>query len=301
LIENETAHRRSTPWRLSDELPDGDGVEHAETVAAPAWSPVHDLLERREISSDSPLRRRSAKSTDRSPILMSWGDPERRGWLLLAVLSATVLFLTVAQGVLHGLDRPVRPASLSAIPTERARPTNAAQADAPSHLWDDLRITEGTGIPANASLPIAVGAIWLLGAWVVDREARRAFVVPGTWTDRPSVAYGVIALFVVTPIIVGGMTQAAWGVVHLLIAYVRAGGAQAGWRATAWLAGIVVAFLVLRLPTLAGVRWVAGEVLRLGRTAVAALISMMPRRERLFHFQAMRRRSVSYWSREGQR
>ena len=263
-------------------MPDGDDDSGETGAVAPPPTPVQELLERRGYWRDTEWRRRRAATPDGPPLLEAWRDRGRRGWLALSVITTLVLGAVVVEGVLLGLDRPVLSATSLVGSSAPSRRANGSVVAPPTDTWTEQRIVpEASGIPLGASLPIGLGAIWLLGAWAVDREARRALVVSGTWRDRPSIAYQVVALFVVTPIIVGGVTQAAWGAVNLVIAFGRAGGAEAGWRASAWLATLIVAVLVLRGPTLAAIRSAAAAARGIGRDGQSASRLSSSRRDRI--------------------
>ena len=267
LTEDDLAPGRTTPWRLSDELPDADdvGSNGPADTSAPEPSLVRELLDRRAARSAAHFARRRRRVADQMPIVESWRDPERRGWLILAMVVWVALCAVIVDGVLRGLDRPVLPAYSEVTPNTLGRPTvptGTSVALAGGRSPEPGVATQGVaGFPWRDGLPIVLGAVWLLGAWVIDHEARRALVVRGTWRDRPPLAYGIVAAVVVTPIIIGGVLQAAWGTVSVLVQLGRTGGSEVGWRGAAVLGVLVVAVLVLRHPTLAGVGWLAHAAL----------------------------------------
>jgi hypothetical protein len=62
-----------------------------------------------------------------------------------------------------------------------------------------------------------LGLFWLLSAWLVDVEARRAFVVQEPWGDRRTIAYSCLAVGCVSPLILAGLIFAAWGFVSFVV------------------------------------------------------------------------------------
>jgi hypothetical protein len=287
LTGTDLAPGRTTPWRLSDELPDVDdvGVGGLADPPAPAPSLVRELLDRRAAQSAAHFvirgrDRHPRHVADRMPITESWHAPERRGWLILAFVVGVALCAVIVDRVLRGLDRPVLPAYSEVTAITLPRPTvttgtSVALGGALSRKPGEAP-QAGVRFPWREGLPIVLGAVWLLGAWVIDHEARRALVVRGTSRDRPPFAYGIVATVVVTPIIIAGVLQAAWGTVSVLVHLGRTGGSEAGWRGAVVLGGAVVGVLVLRHPTLAGVRWLTRAALQALRAA--AFSRSTPRR-----------------------
>ena len=241
---------RSRPWRLSDVLADLDAADEqaleAERSPEAEQSLLRDVLDRRAALSKARVHRRRYGAPNAPPVVASFRDPERRGWLFVALVLAGVLALVIVQGVFSGLNRPVRPEYLQTRADSSA--ANAYEDQAGAVGVRDVTVLRDV-------LPIALGTIWLVGAWVIDHEARRALMIRGVWRNQPTVAYRIIALVVVTPILVAGLVQIAWGVVSVLVQLGRSGDAMVVWRGVAWLVGSVVAIVVLRLPTAAGVRW----------------------------------------------
>ncbi|MGH2367341.1 MAG: hypothetical protein ACRDI2_04005, partial [Chloroflexota bacterium] len=66
-------------------------------------------------------------------------------------------------------------------------------------------------------LPLLLGLFWLLSAWLVDAEARRAFVVQEPWGERRTVAYSCLAVGCVFPLILAGLIFSAYGFVAFVI------------------------------------------------------------------------------------
>jgi hypothetical protein len=74
-----------------------------------------------------------------------------------------------------------------------------------------------TGEVILKALPLLLGLFWLLSAWLVDAEARRAFVVQEPWGERRTVAYSCLAVGCVFPLILAGLVFSAYGFVSLVI------------------------------------------------------------------------------------
>ena len=102
-----------------------------------------------------------------------------------------------------------------------------------------------TGEMALKALPLLLGLFWLLSAWLVDAEARRAFVVQEPWGERRTVAYSCLAVGCVFPLILAGLIFAAYGFVSFVIFVAGrqswAAGLQAG--ALILLIGLVALYL----------------------------------------------------------
>ena len=95
---------------------------------------------------------------------------------------------------------------------------------------------------ALAALPLLLGLFGLLSAWLVDSEARRAFVVQEPWGERRTVAYSCLAVGCVFPLILAGLIFAAWGFVQFVL-YVA--------NRQSWVAGIQAGALILVVCALA--------------------------------------------------
>jgi hypothetical protein len=89
---------------------------------------------------------------------------------------------------------------------------------------------------ALAGLPLLLGLFWLLSAWLVDAEARRAFVVQEPWGERRTVAYSCLAVGCVFPLIVAGLIFAAYGFVAFVLFVANR---------QSWVAGIQAGAIVL--------------------------------------------------------
>jgi len=97
-----------------------------------------------------------------------------------------------------------------------------------------------------AALPLLLGLFWLLSAWLVDAEARRAFVVKEPWGDRRTVAYSCLAVGCVFPLILAGLIFAAWGFVQFVLYVANRQTWIAGIQAGALVLLVCAAFLLLR-------------------------------------------------------
>jgi hypothetical protein len=111
-----------------------------------------------------------------------------------------------------------------------------------------------TGEVVLKALPLLLGLFWLLSAWLVDAEAKRAFVVQEPWGERRTVAYSCLAVGCVFPLILAGLIFAAYGFVSFVI---FVAGRQS------WIAGLQAGAVILFLGLFAlflrslVARWVA--------------------------------------------
>ncbi len=139
--------------------------------------------------------RRLAADTARAGEL--WRDARYRTWLAAAGGAAIVVVLLLA-GTAVG-RRLVRPVPVPAVqPTAAAEQPPAEQPPAAPAQPEPPAVPVGT-VPARAplapsevglrALPLLLGLFWLLSAWLVDSEARRAFVIQEPWGERRTVAY----------------------------------------------------------------------------------------------------------------
>jgi hypothetical protein len=99
---------------------------------------------------------------------------------------------------------------------------------------------------AFAALPLLLGLFWLLSAWLVDSEARRAFVVQEPWGERRTVAYTALAVGCVFPLILAGLIFSAWGFVTFVLDVSRRQSPVAGLQAGALVLMICTGFLIVR-------------------------------------------------------
>lgn len=187
--------------------------------------------------------------------MVSWADPARRPWLIVGLVSFLLILGAIALGprFTPGL-RPAAPPSEVPAPAE-AEPAPPAQApvQAPAEAPPAPGATPG-GAPAGGlrqllsgevalkALPFLLGLFWLISAWLVDAEARRAFVVQEPWGERRTVAYSCLAVGCVFPLILAGLIFSAYGFVAFVI-FIAA--------RQSWAAGIQAGGLVLLTGALA--------------------------------------------------
>jgi hypothetical protein len=107
---------------------------------------------------------------------------------------------------------------------------------------------------ALAALPLLLGLFWLLSAWLVDAEARRAFVIQEPWGERRTVAYSCLAVGCVFPLILAGLIFAAWGFVQFVVYIANRQSWLAGIQSGALILLVCACFLMLRSAI---VRWLA--------------------------------------------
>ena len=73
-----------------------------------------------------------------------------------------------------------------------------------------------TGDLLRAALPMGLSAFWLLAAWLLDSEARRAFPRREPWGERLAAPYSCLAAGCLAPLILAGVLVGAWGYVSFL-------------------------------------------------------------------------------------
>ena len=129
-----------------------------------------------------------------------------------------------------------QPAPADPIPGA-AEPPAAASPPAPTSLGRSYFLS---------ALPLLLGLFWLLSAWLVDSEARRAFVVQEPWGDRRTIAYTALAVGCVFPLILAGLIFSAWGFVTFILDVSRRQSPVAALQAAGVILVICAGFLVLR-------------------------------------------------------
>lgn len=178
-----------------------------------------------------------------------WRDVRNRQWLAAAggAIIVAVLLLLVAPAIgrwgLH--PAPAPPAAQPTAPTEQppAVPVQPEQPSLPAGTTP-ARAPLSPGEVGLRALPLLLGLFWLLSAWLVDSEARRAFVIQEPWGERRTVAYSCLAIGCVFPLILAGLIFAAYGFVAFVQFVAVRAGIAAGVRAGA---AILLAFAVLLL------------------------------------------------------
>jgi hypothetical protein len=216
-------------------------------------------------------------------LLEALADPLRRPWLFAGLTAVAVVVALVALGpTLRALRAPAPPAAEAPAADVPAAEAPAAEApvappetapavpQAPPVQEEAPAVPESrpgftlalppllrqvlTGEVALKALPLLLGLFWLLSAWLVDAEARRAFVVQEPWGERRTVAYSCLAVGCVFPLILAGLIFSAYGFVAFVI-YIAA--------RQSWIAGIQVGGLILLVGAFAlllrGIiaRWIA--------------------------------------------
>jgi hypothetical protein len=184
-------------------------------------------------------------------------DPARRRTVILT--AAGVLVLIAALLIVPGVARRARPVT----PAPAAQPAGAGQ-PAPAPAPAEGQPPAAQPAPAQpapaepgaaaapqrqlliAALPLRLGLFWLLSAWLVDAEARRAFVVQEPWGERRPVAYTVLAVGCVFPLILAGHIFSAWGFVTFVLDVSRRQSPIAALQAAALILIAGAGFLVLR-------------------------------------------------------
>jgi hypothetical protein len=201
--------------------------------------------------------------TPQAAIAAAWRDPERRPWLVAGALALVLVLALVVAVPLRGrpAQAPATPAAEATQPpgqpAEAEPPPAAAQPAQPEQPAQPAQPAEPPpesppapaqpGPPSGgiqpglvqlglAALPLLLGLFWLLSAWLVDAEARRAFVVQEPWGERRTVAYSCLAVGCVFPLILAGLIFAAWGFVSFVV-YVA--------NQHNWITGIQAGALVL--------------------------------------------------------
>ncbi|MSQ43392.1 MAG: hypothetical protein EXR45_04185 [Chloroflexi bacterium] len=219
-----------------------------------------------------------------------WSNRERQGWFILSMVLLASLVALIGYSTAHP-----PPADLFGtvtgdrfVSTEMLTPrtSGTTSSTAPS-LADISGLDIQASIPpadqgqvGRRSLPVALGFVWLLGAWIIDREARRALVIREPWGERRTLAYGMIAMVIVLPLMIAGIMIAAWGVVQALVEIRRVYGVQAAVRATGGFILTAVTILVLREPVARLMQWAAQVVLKPASSHLARKAMARPARDR---------------------
>lgn len=185
-----------------------------------------------------------------NPVLAAWDDPGRRGWLLGGLLCLLVVVGMILAG--PQLSRRLAPPPAATQPQQEApapgaegqpaapageQPAGEQPAPAqPAPAQPAGRLPASMSQLALAALPLLLGLFWLLSAWLVDAEARRAFVVQEPWGERRTVAYSCLAVGCVFPLILAGLLFAAYGFVSFVVFVANR---------QSWVAGIQAGAIIL--------------------------------------------------------
>ena len=184
-------------------------------------------------------------------------DPARRKQVIGAAIGGVLLIALLA--ALPALTRRGTPSPAPAPAAEAPAPAEGQPAPAPAPAPAEGQPAEGAppaAAPAAApslgrayllaALPLLLGLFWLLSAWLVDSEARRAFVVQEPWGERRTVAYTALAVGCVFPLILAGLIFSAWGFVTFILDVSRRQSPIAALQAASLILLVFAVFLVLR-------------------------------------------------------
>lgn len=95
----------------------------------------------------------------------------------------------------------------------------------------------------RATLPMGLSGFWLLVAWLLDSEARRAFTRHEPWGKRLATPYSFLATGCLAPLALAGILLGAWGYVSFLDWTASNWGWQAAIRAGATI--LLLTFIIL--------------------------------------------------------
>lgn len=217
-----------------------------------------------------------------APLGAALADPARRRWVVIGAVALLAVVSIIVAGLATGARRPLAPAAppaeqaapaaepapaegqpaAEAPPVPAAPPAEAPAAEAPPATAPAEGEAPAAGAEwwrsqvALAALPLLLGVFWLLSAWLVNAEARRAFVVQEPWGDRRTIAYSCLAVGCVTPLILAGLIFGAYGWVTFVLFIGRREGPVAGIQAGAL---ILLGIAVVLLLRGAVARWYAGR------------------------------------------
>ncbi|HVG96335.1 MAG TPA: hypothetical protein VNK05_05525 [Chloroflexota bacterium] len=204
------------------------------------------------------------------PLLEAWEDPRRRRWVIAGAAGIAALLLVLLISPLVAGRRAPAPLTPAAAPDAApaapeaqpapAQPAPPAEAPAAPAVPLFQRLLPpalqqlATGEVVLKALPLLLGLFWLLSAWLVDAEARRAFVVQEPWGERRTVAYSCLAVGCVFPLILAGLIFAAYGFVSFVI-FVAA---RQSWAAGIQAGGVILLICLLGLALRgATARWIS--------------------------------------------
>jgi hypothetical protein len=221
---------------------------------APAVTDVKSETQDLRTIGDEDVSRSSAFAS----LTSAWSDPNRRQWAFVGAAALALLLVAIflLPSASTRLGIPAAPTADSAAPPSAGAPAPAEQpagqptavppADTPPAATPAAESSGGTRQLLLDALPLLLGLFWLLSAWLVDAEARRAFVVKEPWGDRRTVAYTMLAVGCVFPLILAGLIFSAWGFVTFVLAVAGRQNPIAGLQAGAIILMIGAGFLVLR-------------------------------------------------------
>jgi hypothetical protein len=270
-IEQDTEQDTTRPETVSTPAPDPPPPSLAMTRVSTGLAPV---------SPPGPPPPPPAGGPWLALLREAWLEPARRRWIVAGAAALAVLLLLVLGPRIGTRFAPPAPAPAAEAPAPEApapeapaepapqpAPTPAAGAPSappaeapppPPPLYERILPPSvrqfATGEMALKALPLMLGLFWLLSAWLVDAEARRAFVVQEPWGERRTVAYSCLAVGCVFPLILAGLIFAAYGFVSFVIFVAGRQSWAAGLQAGALILLIGLAGLFLRGAV---ARWIA--------------------------------------------
>ena len=198
-------------------------------------------------------------------LVAMWSDGERQGWFVLSLVLLASLVALIGYSTSHPPARDL----FGTVTGDRfastwmLKPGTSTNASAFEPISQEVSERNTQESPASddqeaiwrRSLPVALGMVWLIGAWIIDREARRALVIKEPWGERRTIAYGMIAIVVVLPLMIAGIMISAWGVVQALVEIQRVFGDRTAVRAAGGFILAIVTILILREPVGRLTRW----------------------------------------------
>ena len=181
-------------------------------------------------------------------------DPARRPQLIAAAVGLVLVVALLA--ALPALTRRGTPASPVAeapagepAPAEGQPPAQPAEGQPAPGAAPPAAEAPAQSIGRSyllSALPLLLGLFWLLSAWLVESEARRAFVVKEPWGDRRTIAYTTLAVGCVFPLILAGLIFSAWGFVTFVLDVSRRQSPLAALQAASLILMIAAGFLLAR-------------------------------------------------------
>lgn len=201
---------------------------------------------------------------DGNPLAAAWRDPARRPWLFVGALALLVVIGLILAAPMFRAPGTPAPSTIGLPPIAEGQPAlppadaTAVAPGAPGAVPPAPGAPAASPLTANqlglAGLPLLLGLFWLLSAWLVDVEARRAFVVREPWGERRTFPYSCLAVGCVFPLILAGLLFAAWGFVTFVLYIANRQSWTAGIRAGAL---VLLACAVLLLLRGFVTRWLA--------------------------------------------
>ncbi len=198
-------------------------------------------------------------------VVAMWSNGERQGWFILSIVLLASLVALIGYATAHPPARDlfgtVTGDRFTSVGVLNPGTSTTGSESGPATPDVSGRNSPGSPPPRDLgaiwrrSLPVALGLAWLVGAWIIDREARRALVIKEPWGERRTLAYCMVAIVVVLPLMIAGIMISAWGAVQALVEIHRVYGSQTAVRATGVFILVIVTIVVLREPVGRATRW----------------------------------------------